>query len=236
MRPVSHQEILVDQIVHEVMRRLDGGGDQPRKDAPRQKVVSAAGQVEIVERVVSVEQLGGRLDNITQMFVRADAIITPAAQDLLNEKGIRVTRGGPSRDSTPGAACIALAVLDTDYDTTKLMQTLEKAKIAARRLTTTDLVAAIDAMTGRTIPSESRGIILTRETEVALCLANRRNCMRAALAANASDVARAIESIGANLLVVDPAGCSLHELLRIVKRFVSGERGNVPVALRASST
>ena len=233
---MSYHEILVDQVVHEVMRRLDGGGDQPRKDAPRQKVVPVAGQVEIAQRVVSVEQLDGRLDNVTQMVVRADAIITPAAYDLLNIKGIQVSRGGLSRGSTAGGACLALAVIDTDYDTTNLMQTLEKAKIAARLLATTDLVAAIDAMTGRTTPSEPRGIILTSKTAVAICLANRRSCMRAALAASASDAARAIESIGANLLVVDPAGCSLHELLRIVKRFVSGERGSVPVVLRASST
>ncbi len=217
------------------MRRLNGGGDQPRKDAPREKVIPAAGQVEIAERVVSVEQLGGRLGNVKQMFVRADAIITPAARDLLNEKRIQITRNGASCGAAARSDHVALAVIDTDYDTTNLMQTLEKAKIAARRLTTTDLVAAIDAMTEQTKPSEPRGIILTSETAVALCLANRRSCIRAALTASASDAARAIESIGANLLVVDPAACSLHELLRIVKRFVSGDRGSVPVALRASS-
>jgi hypothetical protein len=54
-----------------------------------------------------------------------------------------------------------------------------------------------------------------------LCLANRRSGVRAALGAEPAGVRRAVESIGANLLVLDVAGKSLFQQLKIVREFVA---------------
>ena len=58
------------------------------------------------------------------------------------------------------------------------------------------------------------GLLITGAVDLALCLANRRAGVRAVRGAESECVRRAVESIGANLLVLDLAGKSLFQQLK----------------------
>jgi ribose 5-phosphate isomerase RpiB len=66
------------------------------------------------------------------------------------------------------------------------------------------------------------GIVLTRQPSVALCRANRHASVRAAWGVNVAAVKEAVQSIGANVLVVNPSLHGVYELRGILREFASG--------------
>jgi ribose 5-phosphate isomerase RpiB len=63
------------------------------------------------------------------------------------------------------------------------------------------------------------GLLLTRYTAAALCLANRQAGVRAVTAQDAATVRRSAKSVGANLLVADPEAGSLFALRQMATEF-----------------
>ena len=61
-------------------------------------------------------------------------------------------------------------------------------------------------------------VVLTSEPEVAACLANRNEQVKAAVVADAAAVARVKFGLDGNVFVVDPAGRSFFELRNILRR------------------
>jgi hypothetical protein len=45
------------------------------------------------ERVITLSQLEGQLDGVVRLHVAERAVITPAARDLLKERGVELVRG-----------------------------------------------------------------------------------------------------------------------------------------------
>ena len=68
------------------------------------------------------------------------------------------------------------------------------------------------------------GVLLTGEAAAALCLANRRRGIRAALGSSVASIETAIASIGANLLIIDPAGQSAFVLRQLLRTWTRGRR------------
>lgn len=75
----------LEWIVAEVMRRLNG---YTTVEAP------PTHELQITERLVTTQSLDGCLTNVNQLIVNANAVITPAAKDLLRDRGVRLVRGG----------------------------------------------------------------------------------------------------------------------------------------------
>jgi hypothetical protein len=63
--------------------------------------------------------------------------------------------------------------------------------------------------------SGRRGLLLTRETAAAVCLANRRRGVRAAWAMDLPAAQRAVADVAANVLAVDPNPLSRFTLQRM---------------------
>ena len=88
MQQISDE--LFERIVQEVIRRLLAGGvavaDGDDRQAPRRELA-------IEERVVTLEKLRGRLENIDRLVVAKKAIVTPAVKDELKDRGIELSRG-----------------------------------------------------------------------------------------------------------------------------------------------
>ncbi len=67
----------------------------------------------------------------------------------------------------------------------------------------------IDELCGQVTLGGRLGLMLTRATDVAVCLANRTRGVRAVAASDPSTATRAIAAVGMNSLVLDPLGQSL---------------------------
>ena len=61
-------------------------------------------------------------------------------------------------------------------------------------------------------------VVLTSEPEVAACLANRNEQVKAAVVGDTAAVARVKSELDGNVFVVDPAGRSFFELRNILRR------------------
>jgi ribose 5-phosphate isomerase RpiB len=86
-----------------------------------------------------------------------------------------------------------------------------------------DCVVEVVWNVAQTIVAEKRiGLVLTRKPAVAVCLANRQPSVRAAWAVNVASVKESLQTIGANLLVINPDLHSLFELRGMVRAFVTG--------------
>jgi hypothetical protein len=65
-------------------------------------------------------------------------------------------------------------------------------------------------------------IVVTAHPAAALCLANRHAKVRAILGTRADSVAGDAAAVGANLLIIDPAGLGFFAVKQIADRFLRG--------------
>ena len=80
----------IDWIVREVIRRLRehgvavGGGASPAAET--------GAELAITDRVVTTATFDGQLAGVALVRVQRRAVVTPAARDLLKERGVRLVR------------------------------------------------------------------------------------------------------------------------------------------------
>lgn len=204
----------IEQIVREVIARL---AQQPVGRVTQSEHPSAAGQLHIAGRVVSLSQLEGRVQDIREVVVRSDAVVTPAARDFLRYGEIGLTR--LSRASSDAGCQLAIGQVETSYETTALVSHLEKGTTNIQQIPETDLATTIDALADHITTRIQPALLLTPITTAALCLANRRSGVRAAEVSTIENLTAAIDQAGINLLVVSPRAIPLSTLCRVVERF-----------------
>lgn len=84
----------LEWIVAEVVRRLV---EQLRGATQNAEIAHAAPSeavLRLAERVVTAQALARRLDGVVRVETPARAIVTPAARDLLRERGVALWCGG----------------------------------------------------------------------------------------------------------------------------------------------
>jgi hypothetical protein len=169
----------------------------------------------VCEPVVTLSRLSGHLQGVRNVIVDRAAVVTPAARDLLKQHGITLTRSADSTKRT--ASEVVVAAADTDFDAAGLTRMLTQQGIKTERLAQCGLLAAIDELVDMAAHGGKIGVLLTRQTAAALCVANRTRGVQAVLTGSVETVRTARASFGANLLVVDPHGRSLHELAGMIR-------------------
>lgn len=213
----SIRRVDVERIVREVLSGMRPGSCT----AP----AAGGGELRLTKKVVSLADVEGRLQGVTQVVVTGGAVLTPAARDELKKYAVSVASAVPAvaaQSQMPLCACIA----QTASDARPLEAVVEGEMAGLTWLRETKLPAAVDAVCGRVLDG-ALGVLLTGESAAALCLANRRPGVRAALGTSVAAIDAALESIAANLLVVDPAGQSAFALRQLLRAWVRGRR-NVP--------
>jgi hypothetical protein len=198
-----------EQIVGQVLARM-----QAKTGSPRELIIES--------RLVTLAELAGKLAGIQQLVVPAKAVITPAARDLLRQKQIDIGYSLPARTVAKSRLPLALGVAETNYDASSLVQSIAGQGVPVERLAKTGLAQVIGELCAEASLGGKLGLMLTSETAAALCLANRRAGVRAVAATNVKATLQAVRSVGANVLVIDPAGRGAIELQRIVSQFVAG--------------
>ncbi len=82
------------------------------------------------------------------------------------------------------------------------------------------------------VRGDALGLVWTSQSAAALCLANRRQGVRAILAASPAYVAAASADAAANVLIVDPTARAYYELRQMLAAYVAADRGRPPEFLR----
>ncbi|MCC7086887.1 MAG: hypothetical protein IT427_17955 [Pirellulales bacterium] len=215
----------VEQIVQEVLARLGRQRDG--------KVIgpnSTINELAIDEAVVTATLLAGKLHDIRRLVVSPRAVITPAARDLLKENNVALVRS--LRTATPTEIRIALATAGTQFDVSAIVQSLRTHRADVVQLVSTGVVQVTNDLAEEVGKSGKLGVFITPQRAQALCLANRRCGIRAAMAGSRGEVFDIIKTVGANFMIVDPTQRNKIEVQRIVEAFCLAGQRNCPEELR----
>lgn len=233
---MAGQKLDVEAIVREVCRRLqqlsDGGtagvGDAAGKEQQasarlvvREPTVDAA-QLQLADRTITMGLVAGRLDGVKEVLVPAGAVVTPSVRDELRKRHVVLRMAGERATETSIKAGLVLGVAgDADPNGAAVAAAQAEAG-AVERLDDDCVLEVVQQMTQAVAAQRRIGLVLTDRPAVAICLANRQTSIRAAWGVSVASVRKAMELIGANLLVVHPAQHSIHELRGMIREFLSG--------------
>jgi len=213
---------LVRQILSDLTPKLEQGVTVAKKmesvseNTPR-----------ISAKVVSLEELK-KLGEIKRVIVPEKAVMTPAVRDEIRKRNIEIVMENMGRDSTESEKQrVWLALHLQKKEPTTLIDflaknfELEKAPFECI-LETMDVAAA----------QKSLCIVMTGYSAPAMCIANRRESIRAVLGTDPTVLKTDADQIGANLLIVDPHRCGQYKTQSLLKIFLTGGMRKIPTFLR----
>ncbi len=222
--PSVAQRAEIERIVRDVLAELSGTG----RPAPH----PAGGELVVSEKVVSANTLEDRIDGVTRVVVPRGAVITPAARDLLRERQVTIATAVTHGKQAAQKVRVVVGLAETNYEAASVVNMLSSEGAVVERLPQTGLLTVVDELCERVAKGGCFGLMVTPRTAAALCLANRRGGVRAALGANAAATADASDAIAANVLVVDPKGKAMFEWNRILRAWLQSGPRECPEQLR----
>lgn len=225
---MNHHGIDLEAIVREVLQRLYATNNDSVPRVPADAGGSQPGELTLSNRVISLAELKGKLASVRYLRVPAGAIVTPAAHDELRQHGIEI-RFQPSTSHLATPANLVMATSLTDYCPATLVHALRRDGIAIEQVARTGMTQVVESLADQTTRGGRLATLLTDESAPALCLANRRPGVRAVLASDPKSTDKAVQGVGANLLIVEPRTQSLASLRRTLAKFVQDGPRPCPV-------
>ncbi|QDV36656.1 hypothetical protein [Tautonia plasticadhaerens] len=166
-----------------------------------------------------VEAIG---PEVREIRVGPATVITPIARDLLKRRGIAVRLVSEPEASRRGEWGFAIEPGVAHADA--IRRAIHSGPDAWAEVGGDAVEAA-----GWVSAGDDRGaVVLTPEASVACWVASRVPGVRPAAPADADAVARAVDRLGANLIVIEPGGRSIPSLLHGMKVFRRGGAPEVP--------
>ena len=142
-------------------------------------------------------------------------VVTPLARDLLKKKGVVVRLAGKAEVAATSRGDWAFAVEGGPG----WLDALRRSMLDDAGLWR-ELESSVDAAVAWLGAGEGRGVLLvTTDGATAVWRACQSPGVRAAFASEPADVHRATETLGANLIVVDPVGKSIAWIKQIATTF-----------------
>ena len=175
----------------------------------------------VAARVVTMNDVAGRLDPVRRLVVSRGAIVTPAVRDELLRRGIAL-ESADSPDGAPPTIRLTLMISRTDFDPPALVAALSREGFEVKQSSSDCLIAAGDELAAEIVQPNTLGVLLTRHVAAGLCLANRLPGVRAIGGIEASAVAAATAAVGANVLVADPRAGNFFQLKQAITEFARG--------------
>jgi len=216
----------IERIVSEVMRRLQdngsvggGGGAETRA---KSKPKTDRSKFRVGERVVTLASLDGRLRGVREVIVPNGAVVTPAVRDDLRKKKIKVTFAEEAHTANGSTGGMLVGMAAGSYDAAAVLRAISVESCGVDRVDDDCWIELVRQLS-RVIAAKGRfGVLITGRAAAAVCLANRERAVRAVLGVTATSVKEAMQMVGANLLIVDPASHGLYELRGMVREFARG--------------
>jgi len=200
---VSADEI--ERIVRDVMSRLASERPAAAKEAETPKPAAATvGELVLETKVVTLEEVQGRLGGIKQLSVQERAIITPAVRDLLRDKKVGLVRraAGAQVSGSATGRTIVVAAVDAKAAVAGLVRELRSQGCKLEELAQAGLAAAVRELGDEVAKSGAVGLLVCDEPEAALIALNRRSGIRAVGGDDVATIKRSTKAVGANAFVV----------------------------------
>ncbi len=219
----------IESIVKQVLAEL--------KASPA--VDPTVAQLTINAPVVSLVQVEGRLEGAGRLVVPHGAVVTPSVRDLLREKNIALTFSTGTDEKVKDGRCggVSLTLMATlvkpalKFDLAALGRGLRNDGIDVKESTSDCLIETTDRFAAMIKDRSAIGAIVTSHPAPGLCLANRLRGVRAIGPATAADVTRDAKGVGANLIVINPAGRGIFQIKQMIREFCSSGPRECPTAL-----
>jgi len=171
------------------------------------------------EPVVTLQMLDGRLSQIHRVLVRRRAVVTPSVRDELRKRNIRLEHRQETTATPPNAG--ELLIVRCGQSTAAAEAARELTTPAgARVVVCDDLRSAAQTLASTVRDARRIGVLLTEETWLAASVVNRSAVVRGACVRSVDETRAAVASLGANVLIVDPAVVAGHvwnELLEVFR-------------------
>jgi hypothetical protein len=238
---MSQQAIDIERVVREVLAELaaapaaavpsekkaSGGTEKvlparPKAENAVEKRPAVDGDLVIASRVVTMNDIAGRLASVRRVVVARKAIVTPAVQDELIRRSVDLTYAdslGAPATIVPRLVMICTGV---EFDPAALIAVLEREKIQVEQSSLDCLIATTEQLAAELAKPNTLGLLLTVHTAAGVCLANRLRGVRAVTGVDAPAVATAAAAVGANLLVANPRAGSFFQLKQMATEFCRG--------------
>jgi len=186
-------------------------------------------------RVLAAEDLRRLGTGYRELLVSPQTIVTPLAAELLRSNGIQLKRQKSETQKEHNATAPkpwGYAVDGPHTLVPAVVQSLSREGIELKELVP---IGAEQAAPGQSKPEanlvrwasavaeciaqgECRcGIVFCQDAPLVSCVANKKAGLRAAPVMTPPQAARAVQSLGANLIAVEPSGKTFHELRQILR-------------------
>ena len=183
-------------------------------------------------RVVTLSELTGKLASIRRLIVPPKAVVTPAVRDELHRQNVSLAFALPADERAGGSPRLVLVTAGRRFDPAKLIAAVGREGIVVESHASDCLIAATDLLAGEVASGETLGLLLTRHPAAAVCLANRHRGVRAASAADVATVAAAVQSVGANVLVIAPSVAGPIQQKQMIVEFCGSGTRDCPEVFR----
>jgi hypothetical protein len=184
-----------------------------------------AGVLRWAGHLLSSDDLRRHLNGHRALIVPTRAIITPLASDELRSRGVRILREEPkSSQAKPGTAKVGVAQEKPDGMVQAALKALEREGLHFASLQgcpgpTCDWAKALAECVARGDCHTS--VIFCADPGLVCCVANKLAGLRAAAVSSVSQAARAMLTVGANLLAVEMPGRTFFEVRQIMRNLAT---------------
>jgi hypothetical protein len=194
---------------------LTNANGQPGNAAADGHVLRWAG------RVLTADDLRGRLNGHREIVLPSRAVVTPLAAEQLRANGVRVTRQSTAEAPAAPSAAWGYAQERPNPLVGSAVQAAAREGLALKDLSrsgapSTDrwAVALAECIAG----GECRGgVVFCQDPGLVCCVANKREGLRAAAVVTVAQAARALLTLGANLVAVEMPGRTFFEVRQILR-------------------
>jgi len=210
----------VDEAVRAALAELFGvAAPSPARTTP--KAPSTPREPVFADRLFGLRQAEALAAGAGSVRIAAGTVVTPLARDLLKRRGVVVRVAGLAEVAAAARGEWGFAI----EAGAGWLDALRRSFLQDGGLWN-ELEPSVDAAVAWLGDGEGRGALLvTTDGATAVWRACQSPGVRAAFAAEPADVQRAVRTLGANLIVVDPAGKSIAWIKQLATAF---RRGGAP--------
>jgi hypothetical protein len=167
-----------------------------------------------------------------RLVVPPQAVVTPAVLDELRRRQMALVHAAPAESRPAAVPRLVLVAAPARGEPAAQIRALRDEGIDVEAHASDCLITATDLLAGEVVKPNTLGALWTRYAAAGGCLANRHPGVRAVLATDAAGTAAAAGAVGANVLVLDPAGGTAFQQKQILGEFCRGGIRPCPEALK----
>jgi hypothetical protein len=212
----------------------------PARQEPRPPGIQTSGnsnaELILCSRLVTMNEVAGRLAGVRRLVVQPGTIITPAVKDEIRNRNIQVKVAAATTEAKAGPLRLVIIAARSKIDPQPLAAALGCEQIEVELHSSKCVIEATDQLAGEVKKNGTLGLLITPHEAESLCLANRLSGVRAIAGRDAGQVATDATAVGANVLVISPKTIGPYAIRQMLGEFCRSGVRPCPEALKERLT